>query len=179
MMGHVAKPFTQEALMAALAGNSTGVGAGTLEGAEAAQHVRFAAVPVMDMKIFETTSGFLPPGKLASYLETLSDSIEHVRQALPAWTLSETDLLDDVHKIAGSAAMVGLVRLGDVARAFEGAARANAPEAMTLAAYFGTTMAASRQELQDRCKDLRTAKAVPEQSSARALELHGEIASDR
>ncbi len=169
MDGHLAKPFTPDALRDAVAQAAAGPrqgGAGTPQGAKdqpaAAAPPSNAApatpapgseLPVLDPVAFGRTAGFLSPAALASYLQTIAERGEALLRVLHApGALASTgaDLAAAAHTLAGSAGMFGFERLATAARGFEHAVQAGAPDAQTLGDGLAAAIKASLLEISAR-----------------------------
>jgi signal transduction histidine kinase/HPt (histidine-containing phosphotransfer) domain-containing protein/ActR/RegA family two-component response regulator len=136
MVGHLAKPFSQAALLAALK-EGMDVSRGNrmqpvpaVAGAPPARTAeQEAGLPIVDADIFATNSGFLSSAVVANYLEVILADAEALQRTLRALDRSgavDSDVADAVHRLAGKAGMFGFVRLTDAARHFERAARTGA-----------------------------------------------------
>lgn len=179
MDSHVAKPFTQEALLRAVAcavaeGEAIGSTrlpactdvppAGPPTDEHAAAPLNAGAVehepdmigsdlPICDAEAFERTAAFLPAGDVAVYLKTLSSRSEALRRCLsgPDFTVGSANALSEAaHTLAGSAGMFGFQRLALLARHFEQAAENACPETVTIAESLVATIEASIREMQNR-----------------------------
>jgi CheY-like chemotaxis protein/HPt (histidine-containing phosphotransfer) domain-containing protein len=175
MDGHVAKPFKQAVLLAAVesvAASAVGAPGSAAAGSEAAgsEAVRSesagsdlpptvafvtadAALPVLDHSAFEDIADSLLREELESHLRTLitrSEALAH--RLLVPWRPEVADeLAEAAHMLAGSAGIFGFLRVADAARRFERAA--GTAEAVSLAARLAvaaeTASAIMRQELAD------------------------------
>jgi PAS domain S-box-containing protein len=122
MVGHVPKPFTQAALLQALA---DAMEDGNHAANEVVKPSSAPSLPVLNVDMFETSSAFLSPAAVISYLEDIIRTVETVRsdfQAREATILGDR-MADAIHALAGKTGMFGFVRLTAVAREVERAAR--------------------------------------------------------
>ncbi len=166
MNGHLAKPFTPDALTRAV------VLAGVQGRAEAALiNVQSNALasdkatpvftrtvasaigsefPVFNSAAYERTAAFLSPEVIASYLKTLAERSQALADGLRAPDALIRDrgaLAEAAHALAGSAGMFGFERPTAVARRFEHAVQTGAIEVPALAAGLAATLDALLQEL--------------------------------
>jgi PAS domain S-box-containing protein len=111
---HLAKPFKQATLLAALLPGDTG-------GQAAPVPLKAAGVPVFDRSMFHDTFQFLPARDVSMHLQKLLTRCEALLTQLrtPA-ELGNRALMEDVHKLAGSAGMFGFLAMLAAAREFEG-----------------------------------------------------------
>jgi CheY-like chemotaxis protein/nitrogen-specific signal transduction histidine kinase len=178
MVGHLAKPFSQAALLAALdegmgvaranrrsltrmdaseqpgshagAGEEPGLPAGEEPGLPAGEE---PGLPIVDANIFATNAGFLSSASVATYLEGIVVEAEELQQTLRALDRSgavDGGVADAVHRLAGKAGMFGFVRLTDAARNFERAARTGAAVEPAIAAGFTASLDVSLLEARRR-----------------------------
>lgn len=156
MNGHLAKPFTQEALLAAVeTARATGPEAASVAPAAIAKTADCVALPGADLPIFnqagfEHTAVFLPPDAVSTYMLTLttrgSALVDRLR-APDALARDPAGLADAAHAMAGSAGMFGFDRVAAVARAFERAVETEAADAAVLAGHLVVVLEASIQVL--------------------------------
>jgi CheY-like chemotaxis protein len=160
---HLAKPFTQEALLAivdrAIAIRKDDVLAGfrRLEATAEApvSSVKAVSLPGADLLIynpaaFQRTAVFLPPDAVADYLNTLDSDVGAL-----LITMRDPDVLvhgaaglaGAVHAVAGSGGMFGFERLATAARFFERAAETASPEIQVLAEHLILVLEASLEAL--------------------------------
>jgi two-component system sensor histidine kinase/response regulator len=160
MDAHVVKPFTQGALLAALAEagrvsrqralqNST-PGPAALPATRPAEGDR--ALPICDSTALEMVAAFLPPSALDSYLRTLAAQSESLRgdiQALQgASTVTSTaKLVHEAHTLAGCAGLLGFKRLAATARSYEMALQSSAPDMADMADRLCADVADSLAEI--------------------------------
>ena len=111
MDGHVAKPFRQKELHAAIAAALAGR---TMTAATVTRQA-----PALDEEIFESVMDALPANSLKRHLATLQNDVEQVAGAS---TADPQQLRGTAHKIVSQAGMLGLMRLSAAARALEDAA---------------------------------------------------------
>lgn len=128
MDGHVSKPFTQKALLAALEGPSAAEDGPTLavKAAEGAAEDAESELPVFDRTMFDDVTKSLSAAELSDYLQTLitrGEQLLHELQRVERPAYSQT-LLDDVHKLAGGVGTLGFLALAGAARRMENAANA-------------------------------------------------------
>jgi CheY-like chemotaxis protein len=138
MDGHLAKPFTQEALLGAI-GCAMAVGANRvladfeLSGGLVDTTARTPEddLPIFNQAGFEHTAVFLPPDAVATYLQSLAARAAALLLRLrepEALKRDPTELTEAVHAMAGSAGMFGFDRLAASARSLEQAMRAGTAE---------------------------------------------------
>jgi CheY-like chemotaxis protein len=156
---HLAKPFTMESLLEAMArGLAAGQARGQSQTIVIPQQIDpsrtpEAAEPIFDQAGFERTSAFLTPGAVAGHMRTLVDRGEGLLRGLRAPdALADRGhaLAESAHALAGSAGMFGFARLALVARQFQHAAEANAAETPALAAELCATLEATITEMNRR-----------------------------
>jgi signal transduction histidine kinase/CheY-like chemotaxis protein/HPt (histidine-containing phosphotransfer) domain-containing protein len=153
---HLAKPFTMESLLEAIA---RGIAAGQAR-SEADVHSehqdtgsstpREPAEPVFDQAAFERTSAFLDAGAVASHLRTLAERSETLLRGLRAPGALATGghaLAESAHALAGSAGMFGFARVALIARQFQHAVEASAPETTLRAVELCATLEATILEM--------------------------------
>lgn len=161
MDGHVAKPFTQEALLhavawAAEADAATKGEASVLVAEGVAKHasgVIESDLPICDADAFKRTASFLPADAVPDYLETLVTRSKALLHSLrqPGVVTSDMDALSgSAHSLAGSAGMFGFQRLACVARHLEQAIETASPDIPTAVEGLMATIEASVPEMQRR-----------------------------
>ena len=178
MDDHLSKPFTPDALLAAVAcaveiGRrrdraernaataclSPGEASAAAETAPAptvapSASVVGAELPVLDPIAFESTTAFLTPEAVASYLQTIAErgtALLHGLRAPDALNDKVAgDLAAAAHTLAGSAGLFGFNRLATIARRFENAVQSSAPDVQALADGLGTATEATLQEIDNR-----------------------------
>lgn len=89
----------------------------------------------------------LGPGRTARILEAFEENTEQMLAALAESGAGGDALADPAHRLAGSAAALGLPRLRALAGDLERAGRTRARELDTLSALMPDTIAASRRRL--------------------------------
>lgn len=156
MNGHLAKPFTQEALLAAVeTARPNGLECASTMPAATATAAGCVALPGADLPIFnqagfEHTAVFLPPDAVSTYMLTLTTRgcalVDRLR-APDALARDPAGLADAAHAMAGSAGMFGFDRVAAVARAFERAVETGALDAAMLAGHLVTVLEASIEVL--------------------------------
>ncbi len=136
---HVAKPFTLETLLGAIA---RGIAAAQTRAPPFAEMpaaetpVLGADLPVLDSAALGRTAAVLQPAAVAAHLRTLAARAEALQQGLRARgeiEASAQTLATSAHALAGSAGMFGFDRLAFVARHFERAAKTDPAQAAALA----------------------------------------------
>lgn len=184
MDSHLAKPFAPEALLDAVARAVVNGGArhrtsvvppqatsgdGSFELAGTASTSADLELPVLDMAEFNRTAAFLAPEAVASYLRIIAGrgkALLNKLQAPGGLLHAEVSLAEAAHTLSGSAGMFGLKRLAAVARCFEHAVQAAAPEVPAAASHLSAAIEVSLDELQDR---IRVAIAGTSEDSTTAL----------
>jgi signal transduction histidine kinase/DNA-binding response OmpR family regulator len=126
MNTHISKPFTQVALLAAVAAIVSAKGSGTSDPISPAP-APFGASPgalVFDPAAFKNTTACLPSRDVGEHLRTLIGRAEAMLGDLhlPDTLGRARELAAAAHKLAGGAAMLGFLSLADVGRRFEHAA---------------------------------------------------------
>ena len=150
MTGHLAKPFTQAGLLAAL---EEVVAAPPLAAAPPRplpapepEPTR----PIVATEVFANTIAYLETGMIASYMRTL---IGRCTQLLETMRLPDTlgvepaDQAAAAHALAGSAGMFGFERLAAAARLFEQAVEGNVPDPDGAAHRLGAAIEATLPEM--------------------------------
>ena len=149
MNTHLAKPFTQAALLDAVA-RAVATDADSIEADPMVPKVASASVavasraaseagsdlPIFSLVAFERTAVFLPPAAIADYLQILDVRIKALLEQLrehDALARDASGLAEAAHALAGSAGMFGFERIAAVARLFENAAQKASPETQALA----------------------------------------------
>ena len=167
MDGHLAKPFTPEALLAVVARAAATGGERPVLVAEAESATSISTpgseIAVLDLAAFERTAAFLAPEAVASYLRTIAERGEALlRQlrALDALAGAPRDLAEKAHTLAGSAGMFGFERLATVARQFEHAVQSGASEVQVLAYGLAPAIESSLLEIHSRVPDAAIASAT-------------------
>ena len=124
MTGHLAKPFTQAALLAVVADAAAPPTAPASEPPGAILHA----------EVFAATAKFLSPEMIASYMQILIDRCVHLLDAVRAPDVRPDDLATTAHALAGSAGMFGFERLATACRGFEHALQSSPREPAAAAA---------------------------------------------
>ena len=137
---HLSKPFTEAVLLATLATALRCDKAGS------------PALLVFDQAAFEGVAEFLPAPDVAGYLQALDTRCAEVAQrlALDAPLAGDLSLLENVHRLAGTAGSLGFNQIAAAACAFEAAAEmepaALAARSDELAIAIGAAMPAMRRQ---------------------------------
>ena len=146
MDGHVAKPFKQNVLLAAL----EDIVSRPDRPLPAAQMRVTAAnakpeLPLFDRAMFEAITNSLPAVELAEHMQTLVTRCEALSRELNAPGMLDfaEDLVEDAHRLAGGAGTFGFLSLAAVARQFEVAAETAAPDIAAVADQFAIAINAS------------------------------------
>jgi CheY-like chemotaxis protein/HPt (histidine-containing phosphotransfer) domain-containing protein len=142
---HVAKPFTLETLLGAIA---RGVEAGQARERRAAPVAPLIGcdLPTLVDSAFERTAAVLNPAVMRGYLHSLAERAETLLRGLAGpddLSSSAAALADATHALAGSAGMFGFDRLVHVARHFERAVKSDATQATALAPGLKAALEAS------------------------------------
>lgn len=134
MTSHLAKPYTREALLAAVAAR------GEADASHAPDHGRAAerrfrpdgtarpvaagttAEQVLDQAAFARAIAFLQPTAAALHLRIIAERAAALLGLLQAGGADTADIAEAAHMLAGSAGLFGFGYLASVARAFKGAA---------------------------------------------------------
>jgi CheY-like chemotaxis protein/HPt (histidine-containing phosphotransfer) domain-containing protein len=181
MSGHVSKPFTQATLLTALA---------QARKANIAEPVEFQtggaagnmALPIIDVDCFETNMAFLAPGTSAIHLESMVASMEQALRSLQTMEEGETvsdTLSDTVHALAGTIGMFGFLRLADIGRRFERAARANAVVSPALGANLIASLEVSLREARLRTRHAHDTVAALQPAGTHSENVAGEYSNRR
>ena len=149
MDGHVAKPFKQITLLAALETTTSNPTPASmcLAGAHGeTQH----DLPVFDRAAFEDSTDCLDPAETIDHLHTLIVRCAAVMARLNVRGFQETDheLHDEVHKLAGSAGTFGFASIAAAARQFERAVDIGSIERTRFGACLVASIEASWRALQ-------------------------------
>jgi len=166
MVGHVSKPFTQATLLAALAQAREAIAVGPVDLPGATGDT--TALPIIDVDCFETNMAFLAPGAVATHLASFAVGMEQALCSLDALGENETvgnALSDAVHALTGAIGMFGFVRLVDIGRRFERAARGNSAVSPALAADLAAALEASLREVRLRIDQALNTVAALEPAS--------------
>jgi PAS domain S-box-containing protein len=163
MNTHLAKPFTLETLLGAIA---RGVAAAqdrrpnlppgrrqtTSEQQTAVACMLGADLPVFDEKVFDLTAAALKPEAVRIYLAGLGDRAEALNQQLNVWDGGQeaaAELAEEAHALAGSAGMLGFQRLAFVAKHFERAIDTDDDFEAASACGLGEALAAAIKSMLD------------------------------
>ncbi len=149
MDGHVAKPFKQATLLAALETSTSNPPPASmcLAGAHGeTQH----DLPVFDRAAFEDSTDCLDPAETIDHLHTLIVRCAAVMARLNVRGVSGADreLRDEVHKLGGSAGTFGFASIAAAARQFERAADIGSIERTGFGACLVASIEASWRALQ-------------------------------
>ena len=152
---HVGKPFTLENLLGAITRVVEERRAGMPPPMPDRLEMKAPpapVLPVLDLVTLERTAALLNGSSMRNFLETLTRRAEDLRHTLVARAPSadiEEPLAEAAHKIASSAGMFGFDRLAHVAKEFEDAIKAHAPDAQALAEDLDSVLEASLKALQN------------------------------
>ena len=183
MDDHLAKPFTPEALLAAVthaaaakeAGNEAHVAAGDVASKPATPSVSPALnmeAEILDMAVFERTAAFLAPEAVASCLRTVRERCETLLAILrnPGVLAGERqDLAAAAHTLTGSAGMFGFGRLATNARCFEFAVQSRAPDTKAVADDLAATIEVSLKDISNLLRTAIGAAPMPEHGATKCL----------
>ena len=171
MESHLAKPFTQDALIDAIdhAVDTMATPDGASDAAGCGSHL-----PVCNAAAFEEVAAILPSNAILTYLRTLSARGAALRDELREQhcvTAGEADaagrastitsrrafprpeiLARQAHNLAGSAGMLGFQRLAFVASRFEQAVEQASPDGPDLGGSLDALIEASLAEMQRRMR---------------------------
>ncbi len=158
MDDHLAKPFTPEALIAAIEQCAARARARRPEDRGGARSI--AAVPppptmegdpervLLDREAFAHTAGFLEPGIVARHLRAIAERSEALLADLRAAEFPvPRALAEQAHSLAGSAGLFGFKWLAAAARQFERAVLAGSMEEPALAARLALVLEATLPEI--------------------------------
>ena len=176
MIGHLAKPFTQAALLAVLADARQERSLSPAPVGETDD----TSLPLINLDTYEATTALLLPDMVASYLEDIVGGIKdllHTIQAPNISTIFDGAVADAVHTLGGKVGMVGFARLNYVARQFEREARSGAAETPALAQRLTAVLELSLQEAQRRLMAARTTLNESAQGRPQSGELEGQSLS--
>jgi PAS domain S-box-containing protein len=172
MAGHVAKPFTQAALLAAL--RRVHQDKWPSQDGEAGSQLM---TPVIDLDVFNATTGMLPRVKVTTYLQGIAGSMEALLRSFRARDPGAPfgiDIADAVHTLAGSAGMIGFSRVSTLGRRFSHAARIGDESAFGMVAGLTAALELSLQEAMVRLSFARN--AVAEEARAESAPAMGAAA---
>jgi len=129
MGSHVSKPFTKDALLAAVGNVAPAAGAMMAE-AVASDSVQ-PRVPLFDRAMFEDSTALLRPEEVEVHMRTLAGRGEALLGELrePGMVARHAVLAEAAHRIAGGAGAFGFMSLASAARQFELAADSGAEDA--------------------------------------------------
>jgi len=127
MDGHLTKPFTQAALLDAVARATTQSDRPRAASAPAMTPPALSVLEpqsdlkLIDMETYERTAAFLPPDTISSYLRILAGRGEAllVQLRAPGLPADPQALAAEAHALSGSAGMLGFARLAGTARDLE------------------------------------------------------------
>ena len=119
MDGHVAKPFKQAVLLAALENIVPGRSRPEASGVAATKAE--PEDPMFDRAMFEGVRSILPAAELAEHLQTLITRSKALMDTLcqPDMSAHVDEIAEDAHRLAGSAGAMGLLSVAAAARQFE------------------------------------------------------------
>ncbi len=164
---HLAKPFTQPALLAAMARANEAA----RTGAHAAPSVQEAPlqtgyagdIALLDLAVFGQTTGYLPAENVSSHVESLIRRTEALLNGLAEANIHPQSglglghpLIAASHTLAGSAGMFGFERLSAAARQFEFLAESNPADLPAMAKSLHSVAAASVAVMRQRLAVLKT-----------------------
>ena len=144
MDSHLAKPYDQESLLAAVyqAMNARRDNGAVIQPecslattSEFSRPVLGSDLQVLDRDVFESTAGLLPDTSVTSYLETLASLGRKLVADLRSPDALEKNglaLAEAAHRLAGSAGMFGFERLSILGRRFERALQAKTDDAAAI-----------------------------------------------
>jgi len=169
MNGHLTKPYTPDALLAAVAraaaGRTRGQGNRGLPevlppaAVASSEGAGRASLPtpaggcepqILDQKAFDRNTALLPPKAVVTYLKAITERSEDLLCALRGQgTLARAGggLADAAHSLAGSAGMFGFDRLAATARSFQRAVQTNAAETPAHVASLSAALEESLAEM--------------------------------
>ena len=101
----------------------------------------------LDPRILADHFDALGPGRTARILKAFESSTGHMLEALTACGADSADLVEPAHRLAGSAAALGLQRLNALSRDLERAARAGDPGLDALSAQIPAVIESSHRHL--------------------------------
>ena len=116
----------------------------------------------LDQRVFAEHFVALGPARAARILDAFAATAEHMLETLAEPGAGGDALADPAHRLAGSAAALGLPRLHALARGLERAARLRTRELTTLAALMPAAIDASRRRLDAYWSSLRDETSGPE-----------------
>ncbi|HTW26022.1 MAG TPA: response regulator [Acetobacteraceae bacterium] len=158
MTGHLAKPFTETALIAILDQAARDASAGRARRSPRKGEAPSPDLPVIDIETFESITRCLNPATVISHLENIVASASAVLVGLRACgdaAAFDGDSLASVHKLGGSIGLLGFIRVADLARRFEHAVRTATPEAAELGRSLSAALTVSIREARDRLAELK------------------------
>ncbi len=106
--------------------------------------------PVLDLAAFERTSGFLDPGAIRSYMQTLIDRSNLLLREISDLAAGTGDVVESAHALAGSASLLCFQRLASAARSYEQAVESGSLEVPTRVAQLIAAIETSLPEMQSR-----------------------------
>ena len=156
MNSHLAKPFTQTALLEAVSGFAR-VAEALPDEAATAEPTRpspaaslDAELPILNAAAFASTAAFISDEAVVSYLRTLAERGEALLCLLQhpdGFAHGAGDLAAAAHTLAGSAGMFGFERLAATARRFEHAIHGKTQDAPALAKALASDTELSLHEM--------------------------------
>jgi HPt (histidine-containing phosphotransfer) domain-containing protein len=155
MIGHLAKPFTLDSLLAKVASsvNAPAQWPQPPEAGPAPSNPE--GLQVLDQAAFTVTASLLPPAALASFLRKIAhraNDFLHAARQPAALAGRPAELADMAHALAGSAGMFGFQRLADTAKRFERAIGAGSSEASLIIAEMSLAADDVLAEIRLRCE---------------------------
>jgi signal transduction histidine kinase/FixJ family two-component response regulator/HPt (histidine-containing phosphotransfer) domain-containing protein len=171
---HVAKPFKQSVLLAALDAaasfqRSRPSAAPPPDRASGSMCNQTSTVlPVFDQESFESVIDSLPPDDVIQYLQGLTAACTQLLPRLNAPSLLREDstLAEDTHRLAGNAGVLGFPRIAAAARNFEVVATMEVPEKPLYAQELASAIESSILALQ---RQLALITAGPGQSRIKEI----------
>jgi PAS domain S-box-containing protein len=148
MVGHLSKPFTQAELLGVVA-SALSAERGATPQAPSVKPVSEASPPVLDPAVFAQTAGFLAPGSLIQHLQGIRATVNAVLEAFRAGPSQQAGMavVDQVHALAGTAGMLGFVRLTECARRYEHAISVASPDSQAAGEDLRAALEASLPEV--------------------------------
>jgi signal transduction histidine kinase/HPt (histidine-containing phosphotransfer) domain-containing protein len=160
MDGHLAKPFTPDALISTVVRAARSGRLHTEARSPSSTPVDPAAKPVigadlliLDPNAFDRTAGFLSNTAVTGYLQTIANNAQILLGDLrktDALTSSGDRLADAAHTLAGSAGLLGFQRLAALGRRFEQAIQSGAQDTPAITSALCAAIEATVQAIRDR-----------------------------
>jgi CheY-like chemotaxis protein/HPt (histidine-containing phosphotransfer) domain-containing protein len=147
MNGHLSKPFNMAMLLAALRSGAAKTGSHQ----PVATVADASAAPIFERDIFLDTVDFMPAEEVIEHLHSLIERCQsmatllHPVEAPP----SPDELIENAHRLAGSAGMFGLTEASEAARALEKATLMADQDTQTIIARLDAALEASIARLRE------------------------------